>query len=65
MKKRSAIAEKYKWDTSHIYQTEDDFNKDLDFLKSQVEVLKSYKGKLNNKKDILSYFELSSKLDLI
>jgi len=65
MKKRSAIAEKYKWDTAHIYATEDDFNNDLQFLRNQIDVLKSYKGKLNNKKDILAYFKLSSKLDLV
>ena len=65
MKKRSMISDKYKWDTSHIYATEEELNKDIDYLKSQIKVIESYKGKLNNKKDILKFFKLSSEIDKV
>jgi len=65
MKKRNQIADRYKWDTKHIYANEKDLDKDIEFIKSQVEVIKSYKGKLNNKKDILKFFKISEELNKV
>lgn len=65
MKKRSQIEEKYKWNTSDIYKSEDDLEKDIEFIRKEIETIKSFKGKLNNKKDILKFFDLDEKLGLV
>jgi len=69
MKKRSQINNKYKWDTTHIYSDEKLLDKDIDYIKNQIDVIKSFKGKLNNKKNILEYFKhgetLSSIMDKV
>ena len=65
MKARNQIQNMYKWKTSDIYTNEDDLQKDMDFINSKIDVIKSYKGKLNNKKDILALFNLEEEIDLV
>lgn len=69
MKKRSEIDEQFKWDLSGYFKTDDNFKKELDFLKTQVKALSSFKGKLNNEKNILDCLkkdeELSKRLEVL
>ena len=65
MKKRNQIPDKYKWKTSDIYSNEEDLLKDIDLISSHIEVIESYKGKLNSKKTILEFFDMEEKLDMV
>lgn len=63
MKKRSEIEEKFKWDLSGYFKNDDEFLKEFEFLKSQINFLDSYKGKLNNEKTILQCLRKSDEFD--
>lgn len=63
MKKRSEIEEKFKWDLSGYFKNDDEFLKEFEFLKSQINFLDSYKGKLNNEKTILECLRKSDEID--
>lgn len=66
--KRDEAGENYKWDLSEIYDTEEEFFKDMKaILNDEVPKLAAYKGKLNNSDDLLKFFELDEKVsrDLI
>lgn len=66
MKKRSQIAEKYKWDLSPIYRSYEELLQDVEKLKTYPEKLASYKGKLKKPALCLEFFKLGtevSKLD--
>ena len=39
--------------------------KDIETIKKHIDIVKNYKGKLNNKKSILEYLNMEEKLDLI
>lgn len=65
MKKRSQIKEDFKWDTSHIYRTEEEFFFDLEILKGGAKQIASFKGRLGNKQSLLEYFKVNEKLSLI
>lgn len=51
-----------KWNFSLIYQHEDDYLNDFDFVKKNLVKLSEFKGKLNNKEDIRNYFILDEKV---
>lgn len=53
---------KYEWDFSLLYKTDEDFQADIDYVISQTEKIKSYEGKLNNKTDIVAYLKDFEKL---
>lgn len=65
LKKRSQIKDIYKWDTSHIYCTEEDLLKDIEILKGASEIIASFKGKLGDKKQLLEYFKFVEKISKI
>lgn len=65
MKKRSQIAEKYKWNLNDIYATEDELNKDIEKIKEYPQILSSYKGKLGKKNVCLEFFEKCTTLSQI
>lgn len=65
MKKRSQIKEDFKWDTSHIYKSEEEFFADLEILKGGAKQIASFKGGLGNKQSLLEYFKVNEKLSLI
>ena len=54
MKKRKEIEDKYKWDLTPIYKTEDEWKKDYEEVKNEIEKVKDFKntflkdGELNN-----------------
>lgn len=60
MKKRSQIAEKYKWNLKAIYATEEELTKDIDKIKEYPKRLAHYKGKLKKVNNCLEFFELST-----
>lgn len=62
--KRSEIEEKYKWDLSVIYKTEDEFQKDFQEVKENLPKIEQYKGKfLENSKIFLEFMELLEKIN--
>lgn len=65
MKNRNQIPDIYKWKTSDIYSNEDFLLRDIDTVKSHIETVKTYKGKLNNKSSILEFLKMEETLDLI
>ena len=62
MKKRSQIAEKYKWCLEDIYSSDDDLLSDIEKLKTYPSILSSYKGKLKNINKCLEFFKLSTQV---
>lgn len=63
-KLRSEIKEEDKWDLTGLYKTEDEWNKDYDELQGLISKFDDFKGKLNNAKDILRYFEFNNEVNL-
>ena len=63
-KLRSEIREEDKWDLTGLYKTEDEWNKDYDELQGLISKFDDFKGKLNNSKDILKYFEFNNEVNL-
>lgn len=63
-KKRDEIEEKYKWDLTRIYKTEEEFEKDLEKLNTLIDKIPSFKGKLfSDSKTLKLYFELEEEID--
>ncbi len=62
MKKRNQIAEKYKWDLTHIYDNEDKLMADIELLKGAAEVISSYKGKLHKPDKCLEFFKYGTEM---
>ena len=46
MKKRSQIAEKYKWNLKDIFEDEDELLKSIEKIEKYPAILSAYKGKL-------------------
>ncbi len=46
--KRADIQDKYKWDLTHFYKTDAEFEKDFNTLKSALPKYKDFQGKLNS-----------------
>lgn len=63
-KLRSEIKEEDKWDLTGLYKMEDEWNKDYDELQGLISKFDDFKGKLNNSKDILKYFEFNNEVNL-
>ena len=68
-KTRDEIDEKYKWDLSKIYISEDEWLKDYEYVKSNGDKYLEFKGKLNNADTIYEYLmfdeEFSKKADAV
>lgn len=62
-KLRSEIEDKYKWDLTPIYKTEEDFYKDLEIAKSEIEKINNYKNLLDSSKKLLEYLEYDEKTE--
>ena len=62
---KNQIPEKDTWDLTLLYKTHDDYLKDFEKIKVLLEKELTFKGKLNNKKDILESLKVSSELMLI
>lgn len=66
--KRSEIEEKFKWNISEIFSSDDEFYKELDKLKPQIK-FSNFKGKLSNKQEFKKCFDklydVSSKFEVL
>ncbi len=69
MKKRSEIEEKFKWDLSGYFKSDEDFVKEFEYLKSQTNSLEIFRNKLKDEKIILDCLkkqeELSKRLEIL
>lgn len=63
MKKRSQIAEKYKWNLKDIYESDEDLQKDIDKLSTYPKILGAYKGKLGKSKVFFEFLEKCTEFD--
>lgn len=43
---RQEIEEQYKWDLTTIFKTDDEFSREIEVVKEEIETLKTYKGKI-------------------
>ena len=68
-KTRDEIDEKYKWDLSKIYISEDEWLRDYEYVKANGDKYLEFKGKLNNADTIYEYLmfdeEFSKKADAV
>lgn len=53
------------WNLSHLYKTNEDFEKDLKIVEKYLENIKKFKGKLNKIDVILDYFKLDSEFSIL
>ena len=50
------------WNLTHIYKTQEDFEKDLDYAKKVIlPGITELEGKLKNEEDLVKYFDLEAK----
>ncbi|NWG28886.1 MAG: oligoendopeptidase F [Ignavibacteriaceae bacterium] len=61
---RKDVPEKYKWNLADIYPTKDAWQADVDMLKTEVDKISDYKGKLGQSADIL-YKALKTSSELV
>ena len=59
------IMEKRNWDLGHLYQANDDFEKDIKIVEKYLENIKKFNGKLNKEDEILDYFKLDTEMSII
>ena len=63
-KLRSEIKEEDKWDLTGLYKTEDEWNKEYEEVQGLISKVRDFKGKLNNAKSILEFFEFNNEINL-
>lgn len=56
-KTRDEIEENMKWDLKQIYKTQEDWDKDFEYINKTKDEYIKFKGKLNTSKNILKFFE--------
>ena len=56
---------KVEWDLSQIYSNIDELKKDIEKELSLTEKMTTFKGKLNNKKNIFEFFKIDEEAELI
>ena len=62
-RKREEIEEKYTWDLTTIFKSDDDWYKELELVSSEVERIPNYKGKIvSSAKDLLNYLKFNEVL---
>lgn len=62
MKERKFIEEKYKWDLTKFFKTEDDFYKELKAFEVYKDKVKTFEGKLSDDETLLKWFKLSEEI---
>ena len=53
------------WDLTHLYKTNEEFEKDLKIVKNYLENVIKFKGKLDKIDVILDYFKLDTELSIV
>ena len=62
-KLRSEIDDKYKWDLTPIYKNEDDWKKDYEEVKNEIEKVKNFKNTfLKNGQELYKFLEYDEKV---
>lgn len=64
-KSRQEVPEKYKWDLSDFYQSEEDFNKELKECKKEINQLQNYKDCCQDAQKLYEFLELSTHIDIM
>lgn len=62
MKNRSEIEEKYKWDLSGYFASQEEWEDAFEYVKKSIPEFKNFEGKLNEQKTIFDCLQLNSKL---
>ena len=62
--KRAEIEEKYKWDLSGYFKSDDDFYKEYESLKGHLGDFRKYKGKLSNESILLECLRFDDQISL-
>ena len=62
-KSRSDVPEKYKWDLSDFYKSSEEFDKELETVTKEIEVIKDYVGCTKDSKRLFEFLNLVIKLD--
>jgi len=65
MAKRSDIDVKYTWDLTHIFKTENEFEKAYKRVRELYNKIPEFRGKLNNKKDVLEEMKIETELGML
>lgn len=65
MKSREQIEEKYKWDLTKYYASEEKVEEEIELAKKTYLSLEKFKGKLNTFKNIDTFFTYKEKLEII
>ena len=60
---RSNIDDKYKWDLTLIYKSDNDFFKDLEIAKTEIEKVSEFKDLLTSSKRLLEYLKYDEKIE--
>jgi oligoendopeptidase F len=64
-KSRNMIEEKYKWKIEKVYKDKEDWEQDLDKLKSYVPKITEYSGKLGDGEKLLEFYKLDEEASRI
>ncbi len=64
MKNRKNISDEFKWDLKQIFKSDEEFVKCLNGIEKDIQKLAAFKGKLENKKDLLKYFNEAETLSI-
>ena len=62
---RQEVEIKYTWDLGKFYKSNEDWYADFEKVKTYVGKFKKFKGKLNNKQELINYLALSKEYDLL
>lgn len=63
-RKREQIDDKYKWDLTTIFKTDEDFLKEYDIVSKEIEKISDYRGKILESADsLLDFLEFSDELE--
>lgn len=63
LKERSEIADKYKWDLTTIYKTDEDWETDMAAIEAMIPNLKGFEGKISQSpNDLIAYFQASEEI---
>ena len=62
LKTREEISEEFKWKLNKIYANDEIWEKEFQELKKESPKLSEFSGKLNDKEEILKYFEFNEKI---
>jgi oligoendopeptidase F len=63
LKERSEIADKYKWDLTTLYKTDQDWEADMAAIEAMIPNLKSFEGKISQSPDnLIAYFQTSEEI---